>query len=116
MVLVDSLPEVALGVVAESLGRGSVAADVWKVRMLTDEMARVREEAAKALLPLLGRREPAPVEMGGPVGARVCDVAYAMVGRLLRVEPVADYMSLPPKERNEAIAELQASDAMLELL
>ncbi len=34
MALIDTLPEVAFGVVAESLGNGSVAADVWKVRML----------------------------------------------------------------------------------
>lgn len=116
MALLDSLPEVGLGVVAESLGRGSTAADVWKVRMLADELAALREHAAKALLPLLDRREPAPGELGAPAGVRVCDVAYEMLNRFLRRKGAANFLALPSKEKNEAIAELKGSDEMLELL
>lgn len=116
MALVDSLPEVALGLVAESLGRGSTVAEAWKVRMLTDELAGLREQAAKALLPLLDRREPAPQELGTPAGVRVCDVAYEMLHRFLRRNGAANFLSLAPKERNEAIAEFKGSDEMLELI
>ncbi|MCX6602866.1 MAG: hypothetical protein NTV52_04660 [Acidobacteria bacterium] len=115
MALIDTLPEVALGVVAESLGSGSVAADVWKVRMLTDGLVELHKSTLKALLPLLGRREPAPQEAAVP-GARVCDVAYLMINRWLRLTSPEGFSSLPAKERNAAIKELQASDAFLELL
>ena len=115
MVLLDTMPTVALPVAAGSLGTGRVVAEAWKVRMLTDELGRMRGEAARTMVPLLRRRGAAPEE-AGMAGARACDVAYLMLNRWLRRAGVAGYMGLMPKERDAAIEELEASDAFLELL
>ena len=110
MEVLDVAGESALAVLAGTGAENEVAREIWKVRFLAEEMANVKRDAVRALLPLLGTRDRLPE------GMRVCDVAYVVVCWNLCVAVAANYMSLAIKERDLAIQELRGSELLEEAL
>jgi len=113
--VISDMRECALVPLASSAPMTDVATEVWALRTLCDELLDLRRETASLLKELLGERaelpEPPPGSAPGvPAGSRVCDLAFALLQRMLRGETAPDvFLSLPTRDKNRRIKEFQSS-------
>jgi hypothetical protein len=89
--------------------------ELWALRFIADELVDFRLRAASVLRDLLSSRRTVPpgpegVPNQAPPGARVCDLAFILLHRMLHVEssPPA-FFDLPPHERDTRIKDFQLS-------
>ena len=83
------LREAAIVPIAESAPAKDFDDEIWTMRTMTDELVEFRLRAATTLKGLLSNRKPANATPEGapyqaPAGARVCDLAYILLHRMLR--------------------------------
>lgn len=113
-VLAD-LRELSLVPLAETASMPDLDNELWALRILADELVDFRLRAASVLRDLLSSRRTIPpgpedVPHQTPPGARVCDLAFILLHRMLHVEssPPALF-DLPPHERDTRIKDFQMS-------
>jgi len=109
------LREAAIVPIAESAPAKDFDDEIWSMRTMTDELVEFRLRAATTLKGLLSDRKPANATPEGapyqaPAGARVCDLAYILLHRMLRLDssPAAFFGKAPP-ERDANIRDFQKS-------
>jgi len=89
--------------------------ELWMIRTITEEFMDFRRRSAQVLKDLLANRRfaaevPEGSEFQTPRGARVCDLAFLFLHRLLHLESSSmAYLNLTPGERDERIREFQTS-------
>jgi hypothetical protein len=89
--------------------------ELWTLRIMADELVDLRLRAASVLRDLLASRRTVPPGPEGapdstPPGARVCDLAFILLHRVLHVEnPPPAFFDLPPYERDTRINDFQMS-------
>ena len=109
------LGELALVPLAESGGMRNLDAELWVMRTLTEETVAFRRRAASVLKDLLPNRRPAPPvpeesAYQTPPGARVCDLSFILLHRLLHLEESSSaFLALPAADRDRRIREFQTS-------
>jgi hypothetical protein len=89
--ILAELREAAIVPLAESAPAKEFEDEIWAMRTMTEELMDFRLRAATVLQGLLSNRQPAnPTPEGSsyqtPPGARVCDLAYILLHRMLRLE------------------------------
>ncbi|HTS62659.1 MAG TPA: hypothetical protein VMH28_11590 [Candidatus Acidoferrales bacterium] len=112
------LAELALAPLAASAPSADMDHELWALRTMAHEMIEFRQRAAQVLQDLLSNRNRASRQWEGlppfphPPGARVCDLAFLLLHRLLRLpcSPSAFYR-LPPEDRDRRIRTLPESRA-----
>jgi hypothetical protein len=115
MNVLNALHELSLGPLAESSSLPEVTAEVWVIRTLGESLRESRRQSATTLKELLARRlsDPAPMADGGPdlpKDARVCDVAFILLHRMLRLgAPTRDFLGANVDQRDRQIRDLQDS-------
>jgi hypothetical protein len=113
-VLAD-LRELSIVPLAETDSMPDLDIEVWTLRILADELVDVRLRAGSVLGNLLSSRRTVPPGPEGvpdqpPPGARVCDLAFILLNRILRVESTPDvFFDLLPRERDTRIEEFRMS-------
>lgn len=113
-VLAD-LRGLALVPLAENAPARDLDDELWTMRIMTDELVDFRLRAASVLKALLANRRPATVTPVGapyqtPAGARVCDLAFILLHRMLRLaSSPAAYFGMPPTDRDARIRDFQKS-------
>jgi len=89
--------------------------ELWTLRIMADELVDFRLRAASVLRDLLASRRTFPPGPEGapdstPPGARVCDLAFILLHRILHVESSpAAFFDLPPHERDTLVEDFQMS-------
>jgi hypothetical protein len=89
--------------------------ELWALRILSDELVEFRLRAVSVLRDLLSSRRSIPPSPEGdpyqtPPGARVCDLAFLLLHRMLHVESTpAVFFDLPTIERDIRINDFQSS-------
>jgi hypothetical protein len=113
-VLAD-LRELALVPLAGSAPLPDLDSELWVMRTMVEEVVTFRQRAASVLKGLLSNRRPVPPVLEGsayqpPPGARVCDMTYILLHRLLHVEmSPSDYLGMLRADRDKRITEFQNS-------
>jgi hypothetical protein len=113
--VLSELHELALVPLAESAAARELADEVWAMRTLAEELVEFRVRAGTVLKGLLANRKPAAAAPEGapyptPAGARVCDLSFILLSRMLHVELSASaFLGMPRLERDARIKEFQKS-------
>jgi hypothetical protein len=113
-VLAD-LQELSIVPLAESAPMPDLDIEVWVLRTMADELMEFRRRAATVLKDLLANRHPAAPPTEGtpyqaPPGARVCDLAFILLHRMLRLEfSPAAFLGVPSGDRDTRIQDFRES-------
>lgn len=100
---------------AETASMPDLDSELWTLRIIADELVDFRFRAASVLRDLLSNRRTVPpchegVPDQSPPGARVCDLAFILLHRILHMESSsAAFFDLPPHERDTRIEDFQMS-------
>jgi hypothetical protein len=111
-VLAD-LRELSLVPLAETASMPDLDSELWTLRIMADELVDFRLRAASVLRDLLSSRRAVPPSPEGvpnptPPGARVCDLAFILLHRMLHVEcSPAAFFGIPPDDRDTRIKDFQ---------
>jgi hypothetical protein len=115
MDVLTDMRELSLAALAESPSLPDVASEVWVIRTMSDALLEFRREAASTLKELLGCRGIVPrLPPGGdpdlPRDSRVCDLAFVLLRRMLRMGTSShSFLEGTVDQRNRQIEDLQKS-------
>lgn len=113
--ILAELRETAIVPLAESAPAKEFDDEIWAMRTMTEELVEFRFRSATVLKGLLSNRQPAnPAPEGStyqtPPGARVCDLAYILLHRMLRLESLPSaFFGKRPLDRDASIKAFQKS-------
>ena len=113
--VLDCLGELALVPLSAAAQFPDLETELWALRTITEELVAFRHRTAPVLKTLLANRQAAPPTPDGfafrtPEGARVCDLAFVLLHRMLHLQhSVSAFLGASDVERDKQIAAFQQS-------